>query len=71
MPLLYIKAARGNFPLWTPRMAAPHIYLHFRAGMKESIVTVFSEDYVGVSRVNFTGSFMALICDLVLQCATE
>ncbi len=31
MPLLYIKAVPGNFPLWKPRMAAAGICLHFRA----------------------------------------
>lgn len=34
-PLLYfcctLKAALANFPLWKPHMAAPDIYLHFRA----------------------------------------
>lgn len=34
-PLLYfcctLQAALANFPLWKPHMAAPDIYLHFRA----------------------------------------
>lgn len=31
IPLLYIKAAPGDFPLRKPHMAAPDICLHFRA----------------------------------------